>query len=297
MGPEALTRRLLATVALVALSAPVAHGAETPAADPNVIQTELEAGAPADDGPAPTPMPQAAADPAEEAPDPGEAPDPPDDPVAPEAAPVPPGGAAASDPGAEAVATAAPVASVEAAATASPEPASTATPAPVAPPPVSASTAAPTPVPPPPVSDSTATPTPVRPPVSPSTATPPPVPPPVTPSTATPTPVATPSPPVAAPRIRSEPQHHVPARARHGGASKRPAAARASAAAALGTRPTVRVTRPAGVLHGRLYVVREGDCLSVIADRFGLSWPRLAQLNRIPGPDYVIYPGQVLTLA
>ncbi|WP_196807276.1 LysM peptidoglycan-binding domain-containing protein [Candidatus Solirubrobacter pratensis] len=48
-------------------------------------------------------------------------------------------------------------------------------------------------------------------------------------------------------------------------------------------------------LSGKVYVVRPGDCLSVIAARYGTSWPRLAEVNRLANPD-LIYPGQVLQI-
>lgn len=41
------------------------------------------------------------------------------------------------------------------------------------------------------------------------------------------------------------------------------------------------------------YVVRSGDCLSLIAPRVGMSWPALASLNGLR-PPYMIYPGQRL---
>lgn len=44
---------------------------------------------------------------------------------------------------------------------------------------------------------------------------------------------------------------------------------------------------------GGTYVVRSGDCLSLIAPRVGMSWPDLAAVNGI-GPPYLIMPGQVL---
>ena len=45
-----------------------------------------------------------------------------------------------------------------------------------------------------------------------------------------------------------------------------------------------------------MHVVRKGQCLSVIAARYGLHWPDIAQRSGVDGPEYVIYPGQVLAL-
>ncbi len=53
--------------------------------------------------------------------------------------------------------------------------------------------------------------------------------------------------------------------------------------------PPVQAPAPSG----GTYVVRSGDCLSLIAPRVGMSWPRLAGLNNIR-PPYTIHPGQVL---
>ncbi|MGE5221682.1 MAG: LysM peptidoglycan-binding domain-containing protein [Omnitrophica WOR_2 bacterium] len=43
------------------------------------------------------------------------------------------------------------------------------------------------------------------------------------------------------------------------------------------------------------YVVQRGEFLIELAERFGVDWRTLADMNDIPYP-YVIYPGQVLTL-
>ena len=53
--------------------------------------------------------------------------------------------------------------------------------------------------------------------------------------------------------------------------------------------PPVQAPAPSG----GTYVVRSGDCLSLIAPRVGMSWPRLARVNNIR-PPYMIHPGQVL---
>jgi hypothetical protein len=69
--------------------------------------------------------------------------------------------------------------------------------------------------------------------------------------------------------------------------------------------PARRVSRarPGGVdrdrshrTPSRVYLIRPGDCLSTIGARFGLDWRRLAALNGVTGPDYVIYAGDLLTL-
>lgn len=44
------------------------------------------------------------------------------------------------------------------------------------------------------------------------------------------------------------------------------------------------------------YTVQSGDCLSIIGEKLGVDWHRIAEINDIPAPDYVIYPGQVLTI-
>jgi hypothetical protein len=49
-------------------------------------------------------------------------------------------------------------------------------------------------------------------------------------------------------------------------------------------------------LGGAVHIVVEGECLSVIAARYGRHWPELAERNDIRGPEFVIYPGQVLAL-
>ena len=43
------------------------------------------------------------------------------------------------------------------------------------------------------------------------------------------------------------------------------------------------------------YTVRSGDCLSTIAQRLGVSWGRIADVNGIY-PPYTIYPGQILNI-
>lgn len=43
------------------------------------------------------------------------------------------------------------------------------------------------------------------------------------------------------------------------------------------------------------YIVRRGDTLSSIAERFGLNWRRIASINEISNPD-LIYPGQAIKL-
>ena len=50
------------------------------------------------------------------------------------------------------------------------------------------------------------------------------------------------------------------------------------------------------VVQSKTYTVRSGDCLSTIAQRFGVSWGSIARANGIYSP-YTIYPGQVLLIA
>lgn len=47
---------------------------------------------------------------------------------------------------------------------------------------------------------------------------------------------------------------------------------------------------------GGTYTVQPGDSLSLIGLEFGVPWQQIAQANGIAGPDYVIVPGQVLTI-
>lgn len=44
------------------------------------------------------------------------------------------------------------------------------------------------------------------------------------------------------------------------------------------------------------YEVKEGDSLSSIAQKFGIEWPRIAEENKIPKPEFIIHPGEVLTI-
>ena len=43
------------------------------------------------------------------------------------------------------------------------------------------------------------------------------------------------------------------------------------------------------------YIVKRGDTLSSIADRFGTTWRRLSSINEISNPN-LIYPGQIIKL-
>ena len=43
------------------------------------------------------------------------------------------------------------------------------------------------------------------------------------------------------------------------------------------------------------YTVRQGDTLSAIGSRFGVDWRRLASINEISNPDFIV-PGQVIKL-
>lgn len=47
--------------------------------------------------------------------------------------------------------------------------------------------------------------------------------------------------------------------------------------------------------RGSVYTVRPGDCLSVIAARYGRDWRIVARTNHLENPN-LIYPGQVLNL-
>lgn len=56
------------------------------------------------------------------------------------------------------------------------------------------------------------------------------------------------------------------------------------------------INRLSGVSQSsvRYYTVKSGDSLSVIGQRLGVSWQKLAKDNGIAGPKYIIYPGQKL---
>ena len=47
---------------------------------------------------------------------------------------------------------------------------------------------------------------------------------------------------------------------------------------------------------GKTHTVKSGECLSIIASKYGVNWKSLAQVNNIKSP-YIIYPGQVLRIA
>jgi len=47
---------------------------------------------------------------------------------------------------------------------------------------------------------------------------------------------------------------------------------------------------------GGTYTVQSGDSLSLIGQKLGVPWQMIADANNITGPDYVITPGQVLTI-
>ena len=44
------------------------------------------------------------------------------------------------------------------------------------------------------------------------------------------------------------------------------------------------------------YTVKRGDTLSGIGSKYGVVWKDIAALNNIPGPNYVIYTGQILKI-
>ena len=50
-----------------------------------------------------------------------------------------------------------------------------------------------------------------------------------------------------------------------------------------------------GIAPPRYYVVRPGDTLSAIADRYGLELGDILSLNRLDNPN-IIYPGQIIRL-
>ena len=56
-----------------------------------------------------------------------------------------------------------------------------------------------------------------------------------------------------------------------------------------------RIASADGVPRGGIYVVRSGDRLGGLADRYGLSVPQLAQANHLR-PPYTIRVGQVLRI-
>lgn len=77
------------------------------------------------------------------------------------------------------------------------------------------------------------------------------------------------------------------------------AAAGAQAApetAAGGSAPAQGVKKPAAKPVAakkaqRTYTVKSGDTLSAIGAKYGVSWQKIAQVNKIKNPD-LIYPGQ-----
>jgi LysM repeat protein len=44
------------------------------------------------------------------------------------------------------------------------------------------------------------------------------------------------------------------------------------------------------------YIVKKGDCLWKIGQKFGVSWLEIARVNEIRGPQYIIYPKQKLII-
>ena len=60
--------------------------------------------------------------------------------------------------------------------------------------------------------------------------------------------------------------------------------------------PNQELVIPVGKLNPpRYYVVRPGDTITSIADRYGLELEDLLNLNRLENPN-IIYPGQILKL-
>ncbi len=53
---------------------------------------------------------------------------------------------------------------------------------------------------------------------------------------------------------------------------------------------------PAPQPAARTYTVQKDEYLSLIGQKVGVSWQTIAAINGIKAPNYVIYPGQVLTL-
>ena len=51
-----------------------------------------------------------------------------------------------------------------------------------------------------------------------------------------------------------------------------------------------------GAAYASEYVVKSGDCLSMIGKKFNLSYLKIAKLNKIENPD-LIYPGQIIVIA
>lgn len=57
--------------------------------------------------------------------------------------------------------------------------------------------------------------------------------------------------------------------------------------------PGMELTIPAGSGGGDYYVVRPGDSLWSIAQRYGTTVPELTRLSKLNNPN-LVYPGQVL---
>ena len=55
------------------------------------------------------------------------------------------------------------------------------------------------------------------------------------------------------------------------------------------------LTIPAGLTDGEFYVVRPGDTLWNIAERYGITVAELINMNMLINPN-IIYPGQILKI-
>lgn len=77
-------------------------------------------------------------------------------------------------------------------------------------------------------------------------------------------------------------------------AAASPAAAPAEAAAS----PSPAKAKPKPVAakkKQRTHTVKSGDTLSAIGQRYGVSWQKIAKVNKIKNPD-LIYPGQTFVI-
>ena len=59
---------------------------------------------------------------------------------------------------------------------------------------------------------------------------------------------------------------------------------------------TITSPEPEMVVEAVTVTVQPGDTLIFIGYIVGIDWMEIAALNGISGPDYIISPGQVLTL-
>jgi murein DD-endopeptidase MepM/ murein hydrolase activator NlpD len=60
--------------------------------------------------------------------------------------------------------------------------------------------------------------------------------------------------------------------------------------------PPKEVPKPQPEVNTIFHTVQSGEYLSKIASKYDAVWQDIAKINNIKGPDYIIYPGQVLKI-